>query len=44
MIRYIFIALIVLDFAYDLLRYVLARKQHKKPLPKSVSDIYDKKE
>ena len=44
MIRYIFIAMMVLSLAYNFLRYVLIRKQHRKPLPKTVRDIYDKKE
>lgn len=44
MMRAFFIALLVLDFAYKLLRDGLIRQQRKKPLPKAVSDIHDKKE
>lgn len=44
MIRAMFITLLVLDFGYKLFRDVLIRRQRKKPLPKSVSDIHDKKE
>ncbi len=44
MIRAMFIALLVLDFGYKLLRDVLIWRQRKKPLPKAVSDIHDKKE
>lgn len=44
MIRAIFLSLLVLDFAYKLLRNVLISEQHRKPLPKTVSDIHDQKE
>lgn len=41
--KIIFCILLVLDFAYKLLKLHLSNKQKDKPLPKNVRDVYDAK-
>lgn len=44
MIKYIFIALILLEYLWTVVQYILSARQRKKPLPDCVKGIYDDKQ